>query len=104
LAGASRRPPGGSRPGADPTPGTRLKPGAGEDPISTPTSTEGPVFKLSDGQQTLTVTGRQAAVAQAKALSVESRRPVSVESEDGRVSMQFVNGGLLSYHQETDES
>jgi len=43
-------------------------------------------------------------VAQAKALSIESRRPVSVESEDGRVSMQFVNGGLLSYHQETDES
>ena len=59
------------------------------------------LFQLTTGRETVTVHGRASAVEQAKELSQRSRRPVSVESTDGAVKMQFSNGGLQTYRMET---
>jgi len=59
------------------------------------------LFQLTTGRETLTVHGRESAVERAKELSQRFRRPVSVESTDGAVKMQFSNGGLQTYRMET---
>lgn len=59
------------------------------------------LFQLTTGRETETVHGRDRAVARAKEMSSRFRRPVSVESTDGSVKMQFANGGLQTYRLET---
>ena len=54
-------------------------------------------------QSTETVTGRTAAVEQAKQISARTWRTIGVESEDGRVKMQFQRGALQSYRLDTGE-
>ena len=69
--------------------------------ITTAATATARLFQLTTGRETVTVHGRASAVARAKELSQSSRRPVSVESSDGSVKMQFSNGGLETYRMET---
>lgn len=68
------------------------------------TATQTRKFNLNIGREVIIVEGRAHAVQQAKELSQSHRRPISVERQDGRVSMQFQNGGLQSYRMETGRS
>lgn len=72
-----------------------------EDDITTTATPKTSLFNLNNGREVLTVHGRSDAIAKAKELSAETRRPVSVERQDGRVKMQFTNGGLQTYRMET---
>lgn len=69
--------------------------------IATPVAVKKKLFNLISGRESQTVHGRENAVATAKELSQRYRRPVSVESTDGSIKMQFSGGGLQTYRMET---
>jgi hypothetical protein len=60
-------------------------------------------FSVVYGSETLEYTSREEAVSKAKSLSREHNGRVSVERNDGAISMQFTNGHLDSYVYELRE-
>ena len=58
-------------------------------------------FTVTSGATSQTVTGRMEAVILAKSLSRDGHHRVSVERDDGTVTMQFSNGSLDSLVCET---
>jgi hypothetical protein len=98
-AGFARRPPPWDHPAAGPGP-RPLR----EDAIATVAQSKKTLFNLNNGREVITVNGRKDAIDRAKELSARTRRPVSVERQDGRVKMQFSNGGLQTYRMETGRS
>ncbi len=71
-----------------------------EDSIS---ESEGKVysFLIHNGDEVATITGRQAAVQEAKEVSLATGRPIRLERDDGKMKMQFQRGTLQTYRLET---
>lgn len=66
----------------------------------TPSPSE--TYHIKTGKEVLTVHGRDAAIEKARTLSGRSGRPISVERQDGRMTMQFSRGGVQTYRFETN--
>ena len=60
-------------------------------------------FLVRTGNNTEEVVGRTAAIGVAKEMSAKTWRPIGLESEDGRVKMQFQRGSLQTYRFDTGE-
>ena len=60
-------------------------------------------FLVGTGKETEEVVGRTAAISVAKEMSAKTWRPIGLESEDGRVKMQFQRGSLQTYRFDTGE-
>lgn len=60
-------------------------------------------FVVRTGNTTEEVVGRTAAIGVAKEMSAKTWRPIGLESEDGRVKMQFQRGSLQTYRFDTGE-
>jgi hypothetical protein len=58
-------------------------------------------YTIKDGQESVAVDGREAAITQAKEMSGRTWRTIGLERSDGRVRMQFRRGSLESYRFET---
>ncbi|MCB9680994.1 MAG: hypothetical protein H6733_05930 [Alphaproteobacteria bacterium] len=58
-------------------------------------------FTIITGNDTTVVTGRPAAVEEAKQISRRTGRPIRLERKDGRVTMEFRRGHLEAYAYET---
>lgn len=59
-------------------------------------------YNIKTGKEVITVEGRDAAVERARQISGQSSRPISVERQDGRMTMQFSRGGVQTYRLETN--
>ncbi len=60
-------------------------------------------FVVRTGNNAEEVMGRTAAIDVAKEMSAKTWRTVGLESEDGRVKMQFQRGALQTYRFDTGE-
>ena len=58
-------------------------------------------FLISAGEQTTEITGREAAITQAKTVSENTRRPVGLKRADGKMAMEFHHGALQTFRLET---